>query len=194
MGRVNRSVEIKHRDELALLCEWRRLETYVEIGVDRGVFSARFMARNQNFRHYIGVDPYASTAEFPSSRDPDMHIAIAKYARHENATLLRMTSAAFAESLRTGQYGHIKEGVVDFVYIDAGHEYADVQQDIATWWPLVSEKGILAGHDYDWTHPGVMRAVEEFADQEHVQIWTTEEHPESWYCYKDRTTPITRRY
>lgn len=55
---------------------------------------------------------------------------------------------------------------LDFVFIDASHEYEDVKNDILAWLPKVKPGGILAGHDYypegcyDW-FPGVKKAVNE---------------------------------
>ena len=55
---------------------------------------------------------------------------------------------------------------LDFVFIDASHEYEDVKLDIQFWLPKVKPGGILAGHDYyvepnyDY-HPGVKKAVNE---------------------------------
>jgi hypothetical protein len=48
---------------------------------------------------------------------------------------------------------------LDFVMLDAGHELADVREDIAHWWPKVKPGGILAGHDFSHYFPGVMRAA-----------------------------------
>lgn len=64
-------------------------------------------------------------------------------------------------------------GVVDFVFIDASHQYEDVKADIQAWMPKIkksiSEEGdkksnlsphaILAGHDIDFI--GVRKAVSE---------------------------------
>lgn len=50
---------------------------------------------------------------------------------------------------------------VDFVFIDASHEYEDVLADIKAWYPKVKQGGLLAGHDYDDNWPGVKRAVQE---------------------------------
>jgi hypothetical protein len=58
-----------------------------------------------------------------------------------------------------------KDESLDFVFIDASHEYEDVKEDIKAWLPKVKPGGILAGHDYyvegtDW-FPGVKQAVHE---------------------------------
>ena len=56
---------------------------------------------------------------------------------------------------------------LDFVFIDASHEYQDVLDDIKHWLPKVKPGGVLAGHDYyvqPHNHtfaPGVKQAVNE---------------------------------
>lgn len=55
------------------------------------------------------------------------------------------------------------DGSLDFVFIDAAHDYDSVKADIAAWLPKVKKGGLLAGHDYH--HPPVAQAVDEaFAD------------------------------
>lgn len=58
---------------------------------------------------------------------------------------------------------------LDFVFVDASHEYEDVKEDINAWLPKVKPNGILAGHDYypagGWPGwPGVRKAVEELLE------------------------------
>ena len=50
---------------------------------------------------------------------------------------------------------------LDFVFLDADHDYESVKADIAAWLPKVKPGGILAGHDYMCGWPGVDRAVAE---------------------------------
>jgi len=49
---------------------------------------------------------------------------------------------------------------LDFVFIDAAHDYESVKKDIAAWYPKVKVGGILAGHDYEYHE--VNKAVHEF--------------------------------
>jgi hypothetical protein len=53
-----------------------------------------------------------------------------------------------------------KDKSIDFVYIDASHEYLDVIKDIKSWMPKVKPGGIIAGHDYANFY-GVTQAVDE---------------------------------
>ena len=61
------------------------------------------------------------------------------------------------------------DGSLDLVYLDAGHDYAEVSKDIAAWRPKVKPGGFLAGHDYTVEFPGVIRAVNETFDR--LDIW-----------------------
>jgi hypothetical protein len=56
-----------------------------------------------------------------------------------------------------------KNIVADVIYIDGSHDYEDCKADLANYWPLLRQGGILFGDDYQaW--PGVTRAVDEFCD------------------------------
>jgi hypothetical protein len=55
---------------------------------------------------------------------------------------------------------------LDFVYIDAAHDYKNVRADILAWLPKLGPRGCIAGHDYSFTQArikayGVVRAVHE---------------------------------
>jgi hypothetical protein len=49
---------------------------------------------------------------------------------------------------------------LDFVFIDASHEYNDVKKDILSWYPKIKKGGFIAGHDFT-TFEGVEQAVNE---------------------------------
>lgn len=48
---------------------------------------------------------------------------------------------------------------LDFVFIDANHNYEFVKKDIEAWYPKVKKEGYIGGHDY---RTGVKLAVDEF--------------------------------
>lgn len=55
----------------------------------------------------------------------------------------------------------VSDHSLDFVFIDAQHDYHSVAWDIALWAPKVKPGGMLCGHDYAPKFPGVVRAVKE---------------------------------
>ena len=65
----------------------------------------------------------------------------------------------------------------DMIFIDAGHTYTNVVEDIMAWRPLLRDGGVLCGHDYiDAHHPDVVKAVNDYIPTFRVvgTIWTTE--------------------
>lgn len=49
---------------------------------------------------------------------------------------------------------------IDLLFIDGGHSYQAVREDLEAWLPKVKDGGIVASHDYRWT-AGVRQAVRE---------------------------------
>ena len=54
-----------------------------------------------------------------------------------------------------------KDRSLDFVFIDAAHDYFNVKNDILAWYPKIKKGGFIGGHDYAGNFPGVNQAVEE---------------------------------
>jgi len=59
----------------------------------------------------------------------------------------------------------------DFIFIDADHRYEQVKKDILGSMELLSQGGIISGHDYNWE--GVKQAVDEIFPKFnlHSNIW-----------------------
>jgi hypothetical protein len=70
---------------------------------------------------------------------------------HDNVTFIRKCSSDASKDLPKN---------VNFVYVDGNHNYEYVLADLHNYYPLVCEKGILAGHDVDY--PDVYKAVVDF--------------------------------
>ena len=43
----------------------------------------------------------------------------------------------------------VQDNELDFIFIDARHDYCATHDDIKAWWPKVKPGGIFAGHDYN---------------------------------------------
>jgi len=59
----------------------------------------------------------------------------------------------------------------DMVFIDADHRYDAVLSDIKAWKPKVKKGGILCGHDFSKSWPGVKKAVTEMFGDCGVEMW-----------------------
>lgn len=73
----------------------------------------------------------------------------------------------------------ISPGSLDFVYIDGGHSYDVVSDDMKMFYPKVKIGGLFAGHDYG-NGTGVKQAVEDFCDMYGIKHLQTGEDTDWW--------------
>jgi len=59
---------------------------------------------------------------------------------------------------------------VDFCYVDAGHSYEAVSNDLTAWWPKMRPGSMFAGDDYTKGYPGVQKAVWDFFGPKDIKI------------------------
>ena len=99
---------------------------------------------------------------------------------HDVGDLMKAQRDNIREALPSESYRHVQirsisweaadifDGMIDLLFIDAGHTYQDVQKDIAAWHGKVKEGGVIVFHDYarneqsHYLHWEVKRAVDEF--------------------------------
>ncbi len=55
-----------------------------------------------------------------------------------------------------------KDESIDFIFIDASHDYENVLADIIAWYPKLKPGGLIAGDDYAPCWGGVIQAVNEY--------------------------------
>lgn len=181
---IEPSQEISHRADFSLLCNARGIIEAVEVGTDQGEFATEFLSRWKGHRLFL-VDDYEPYTERPWGRLGDMLIATVSLMRDpQNYGRFRFVQGKSTDIARLipETMPWMKPG---FIYIDADHKYENVRDDIEAWWPLLVRGGIFAGHDYDDEHPGVMRAVQEFAQAHDLVVRLTHDRMcVSWYIYK----------
>ena len=156
---------------------------FVEVGVWKGC-SAAFMAvqiinSGKNIKLDL-VDTWEGSVEH--QYDPDV----------VNGTLYDR----FIENMKPveGHYRPIRmeslkaaelyeDESLDFVFIDASHDYQNVKNDILAWYPKIKIGGKLAGHDYNW---GTVRGA--VHDLLHYKSLFTDHV--SWFVIKKDNEPL----
>jgi len=84
----------------------------------------------------------------------------------------------------------IEDGSLDFVFIDAAHDYQSVKDDLNAWHKKVRKGGIMSGHDYYESRSGmlgVIKAVDEFVAEHGYNLQLTEWDKDA--PYKDDKQP-----
>jgi hypothetical protein len=181
------------RDELPMLLNKRVLfGCGVEIGVQSGLFSEQLL-REWKGMHLISIDPWlaAPVDEYRDVSNVDQEEHDRRHAETcdrlrgfgDRSSVWRTTSLEAAD--------RIPDQCLDFVYLDARHDYESVKEDLEAWFPKVRPGGVMAGHDYlDGERPqgvyGVRSAVDEFFGERGLPVSATfHDAPwESWIVEK----------
>jgi glycosyltransferase involved in cell wall biosynthesis len=161
--------DVPSRQELPWVLEARGLGgTGAEIGVQEGLFShhlltywgGRRLISIDSWEHE-SIDDYVDIANVGQLEQDARHRVtcerLAVFGDRSEVWRLRSTDAA----------ARIPDGSLDFVYIDARHDFDAVLEDLEAWVPKVRPGGIVAGHDYlDGDLPegrfGVKSAVDQY--------------------------------
>jgi len=153
---------ITRGDFLAGMIEALGFETYCEVGCKNGRTVSQLLKARPKLRA-VAIDPWIGQPEnaLVDGRETYVDWDFANIERQfwelcepykDRLLMVRKTSEEAAKFL---------PGPFDLVFIDALHDEASVAQDIALWRRKVRPGGVLAGHDFQHKHRGVMRAVAE---------------------------------
>jgi hypothetical protein len=177
----------------------------IEIGVYKANFANQTLSQWPRFQHYWGIDlwqqqkNYKDSTNFNDSTQFELfnftHTFLTNKFGKNRITLLRNYS--------THALTQFKKESIDFIYVDARHDYCGCYEDINNYYPIVRCGGLMAGHDFqfdsrptnqDWgvcangsrIEGSVKKAVLDFAQQRSIKrIHTTgEEFFPSWYFFK----------
>jgi hypothetical protein len=124
-----------------------------EIGVKNGKHALEIVKNLTLHRFYL-IDCWAPYIEDNKIiYDPPLYYddVVDKFKNYANVEILRGTSHNVSKG--------IPNNILDFVYIDACHQYEFVFADIVSWYPKVKKGGIIGGHDYGIKWAGVTDAV-----------------------------------
>lgn len=145
------------RGLLDLISELPNNISMIEIGCYAGESTKMFLesgkisklyAIDPYFENYDPLDPYAMAYKMSDVKQSFIENVVNKYSQVE---FLNVTSE---EAMNKFQ-----EKSLDFIYIDANHQYEFVKKDLE-FKKFIKDGGIIAGHDYI-SHAGVKRAVDE---------------------------------
>lgn len=169
-------------------------ETAVEVGVQRAKYSEHIL-RHWNGKTLISVDPWREfqADEYVDVSNVSQELQDANYIESIKR-LRRFGSRSTIWRLLSKQAASlIDDSSLDFCFIDAGHSYEAVREDLSCWYPKIVPGGILAGHDYipDGEYRigkfGVQMAVHEFVKTAGLRLYVTGEPKElfpSWFVVK----------
>lgn len=202
--RMERAVaNLTSRNELAIVAHTEKLSVGAELGVQSGVFAKWNLQNWPSNRIYYLVDLWAPQTNYSDIANVDQAQQERIYNEATQATALWPEKRVFKRMMTSKAAAEIPDNSVDFVYVDARHDYCGAKEDIELYWSKVKPGGIFAGHDYytaaeqlnkqqDWSicqdgtvHPGAVKgAVDEFFTKRHLKVYRTREA--EWYSWVTR--------
>lgn len=193
------------RDEIGKMLEFEGHKIGVELGVQHGYFANRILQDWKSFEKFylidiwMQLDNYVDSANVNNQQQEIIYntckLFLNKYDQNKLVYIRNFTTLAVP---------FITEPL-DFIYIDARHDYCGVTDDINLYWPKIKSGGIMAGHDYlnvadvkkmtphqDWglcedgsrNEGAVKGAVNEFAAKHNLVVTFTKESWPTWFIRK----------
>jgi len=162
----------KRRTDFAVwLGEWG-LHQGVEVGTYEGEFAETLLKANPKLC-LTCVDPWQVYGGYPDYRrqrtlDRAYDVTLGRLKPFgDRVRIIRRTSLEAAP--------RFKDGMLDFVYIDANHTLLHALEDIHYWSPKVRSGGIVSGHDYvkraRWPHVHVVDATHAWTGAYGITPW-----------------------
>mmetsp|Transcript_94723 Transcript_94723/g.253357 ORF Transcript_94723/g.253357 Transcript_94723/m.253357 type:complete len:251 (+) Transcript_94723:58-810(+) len=169
----------------------------VEVGVQSGENAMNFLSSwagaelvlVDSWTHVPSLD-YIDIANVDQGRMEVLHDYTQQRCQaEERARIVRTWSDAAASEVAPES--------VDFVYLDARHDWHGVVSDLVSWWPKVKVGGILAGHDFV---DGELPEGDFFCPKcrgVFLWYWGGSGHPGGGpipvvFCYQGRAEPTSR--
>ena len=119
----------------------------LEVGTDQGLYAEVLCKDNPNL-HLTCVDPWNSDVYDPVFSGVREQQAYFDQRYQETANRLKPYNCTLIRKTSMDALKDIPDGSLDFVYIDANHDFLNFVMDLEGWKKKVRSGGIISGHDY----------------------------------------------
>ena len=144
---------IKSRDLIGSLLESEGLHVGAELCEHAGVFSSTILSQWNSCKRCYLVELFAPKANTSQANISQANISQVNISREfmtpAHLELQKCGNKLFWLGNDTSKAVQLLPEPIDFIYIDAHHDYCSVKQDIARYWPSIKPGGIMAGHDFE---------------------------------------------
>ena len=167
----------------------KKPKVFLEIGVFHGVTSRNvcellYKIHGKNFR-YIGIDLFEESLENENEIIPNtifknpLKQFYFKYIKKQNPysiEAVRDLLKKFKDNahLIKGNSNTVLQKIdmekIDFIFLDGGHDYDTVMNDLNLSKEVIIKNGVILCDDYDLTYaPGVKKAIDEYVKKNNFQ-------------------------
>lgn len=193
------------RESLGKLLQEEGMRIGAELGVQLGLFAKDTLTSWPSCRTYYLVDLWGHQENYKDITNVDDNAQEQAFQATKDNVKDFMQKIVILRNYTVLAAHAVADGELDFVYIDARHDYCGVMEDLQAWWPKLRSGGILSGHDYlradspvvlatgqDYSlcmngtvHLGAVKgAVDEFTAAHGLKVVITQEAWPSWMARK----------
>tara|TARA_E500000178_G_scaffold286882_1_gene288887 strand:- start:137 stop:766 length:630 start_codon:yes stop_codon:yes gene_type:complete len=169
--------------------EEKKPKFFLEIGVFHGVTARNvcellYQIHKDDFK-YIGLDLFEENNDTKSEIIPNTNFAnpfkklYFKYIKKQNPYSLEAVKDLLKKfeknvNLIKGNSNHVLQKIdiskVDYVFLDGGHEYETVKNDLENCTNIINNSGTILCDDYNLSYaPGVKKAIDEFVKKNELK-------------------------
>jgi len=165
----------------------RRFESACEVGVQAGAHAVIILRYWPLLKKFYLVDLWKHQKNYRVLANVDDEAHEERYRTALERLDPWKKKTIFLRGYSTTMAEQIEADTLDFVCLDARHDYYGCTEDLEAYWPKLRRGGVLSGHDYctarevknqDWSvgcsgerHPGAVKgAVDDFAFHRNLQV------------------------
>lgn len=163
--RLNQPILVRQpREALGAVYKQAGFTFGAEVGVKRGDYAEAILVQHPDL-DYVCVDIWDRVLDQYQARRR-------RYLAQAKARLVAYRGVMFVKKTSLEAAAEVSTGVLDFVYIDAAHDFDNVVQDLIQWSAKVKSGGIIALHDYyQHRYGGVVPAVDAYVRCHRIDPW-----------------------
>ena len=126
----------------------------IEIGVQEGKYSEIILNNWKSCSKYIMIDAwteqpnYYDRANVPTTKQLELYEQTKRRLRRIADDSTRNIELVYYRNYSSDAVTYIEDNSIDFIFIDARHDYCGVEEDIRLYWDKLKPGGLLTGHDY----------------------------------------------
>jgi hypothetical protein len=120
----------------------------LEVGSYSGAFADVLLSRWASAWALFLVDPWTEQAHYEDILAASVEKMSAVMEMALMTVGLHLPRAVLWREFGNNAAAQLPGEMLDFVYLDARHDYTSVTEDLEAWWPRLRKAGIMGGHDF----------------------------------------------
>ena len=140
---------VKHRDDFGNFLNGLDMKVGIEIGVRDGSFSEMLLRKWKSFELFYLIDPWMKQENYVDlvNDDTEHQVEIMKIAQ-EKLNKFGQDRLRFIRNFSANAVKSFNDSSIDFIYIDARHDYCAALEDLNLYYPKLKCGGLMSGHDF----------------------------------------------